>query len=338
MKNVNFLFILASICALISGPIQAVQDNHAHEENVEHQDHEETGEHADSEEHTETGEHEAGDEHADHEESENAHVEISASMVEQTGIRSREARGGTLVRTLVSYGRLTLDPDSIVHIRARFPGQIVNVNAGLGDSVEAGDRLITVESNDSLQTYTVTTPTSGTVLERNANLGGVAMEQALFTIAPLDILLAELKIFPGQRQQVAPGQMVRIDTGDTQIEASIRDILPQGDDSPYVIARVQIDNSDGLLAPGRLVTGHIVVERMEAPLVIERRALQSLDNSQVVFIHEGNAFEARPVELGLTDGEFVEVLSGLRTGERYVVDNSYLIKADIEKSGAEHAH
>ena len=77
---------------------------------------------------------------------------------------------------------------------------------------------------------------------------------------------------------------------------------------------------------------------MEAPLVIERRALQSLDNSQVVFIHEGNAFEARPVELGLTDGEFVEVLSGLRTGERYVVDNSYLIKADIEKSGAEHAH
>ncbi|MDP2380154.1 MAG: heavy metal resistance protein CzcB, partial [Pseudohongiella sp.] len=39
-----------------------------------------------------------------------------------------------------------------------------------------------------------------------------------------------------------------------------------------------------------------------------------------------------------TDGEFVEVLSGLSAGESYVVDNSYLIKADIEKSGAEHAH
>ena len=326
MKNINFLFILASICALTSGPILAAQDTHAHEENVGHEDHEEAGQH------------EEGDQHGEHGESESAHVEISASMAEQTGIRIREASGGTLVRTLVSYGRLALDPDSIVHIRARFPGQIVNVNAGLGDSVEAGDLLITVESNDSLQTYTVTAPVDGTVLERNASLGGLAAEQTLFTIAPLDTLLAELKIFPGQRQQVAPGQMVRIDTGDTQIGASIRDILPQGDDSPYVIARVQIDNSDDLLAPGRLVTGHIVVERMEAPLVIERRALQSLDNSQVVFIQEGNAFEARPVELGLTDGEFVEVLSGLSAGESYVVDNSYLIKADIEKSGAEHAH
>ncbi|HBN15617.1 MAG TPA: hypothetical protein DD407_11315 [Pseudohongiella sp.] len=331
MKNVNLLLILASLCAMTSAPMLAAQDTHEHEENAEHQNHEAAGEH-------EEGEHEEGEQHGGHEESESAHVEISANMAEQTGIRSREAGDGTLIRTLVSYGKLTLDPDSIVHIRARFPGQIVNVNAGLGDSVEAGDRLITVESNDSLQTYTVTTPISGTVLERNANLGGVAAEQTLFTIVPLDTLLAELKIFPGQRQQVAPGQMVRIDTGDTQIDASIRDILPQGDDSPYVIARVQIDNSDGLLAPGRLVTGHIVVERMEAPLVIERRALQSLDNSQVVFIHEGNAFEARPVELGLTDGEFVEVLSGLRAGERYVVDNSYLIKADIEKSGAEHAH
>ena len=72
--------------------------------------------------------------------------------------------------------------------------------------------------------------------------------------------------------------------------------------------------------------------------MIEDRALQSLDNSQVVFIQDGDAFEARPLELGRSDGEFVEVLSGLMIGERYVVDNSYLIKADIEKSGAEHAH
>jgi membrane fusion protein, heavy metal efflux system len=157
MKNINFLFILASICALTSGPILAAQDTHAHEENVGHEDHEEAGQH------------EEGDQHGEHGESESAHVEISASMAEQTGIRIREASGGTLVRTLVSYGRLALDPDSIVHIRARFPGQIVNVNAGLGDSVEAGDLLITVESNDSLQTYTVTAPVDGTVLERNAS-------------------------------------------------------------------------------------------------------------------------------------------------------------------------
>jgi len=68
------------------------------------------------------------------------------------------------------------------------------------------------------------------------------------------------------------------------------------------------------------------------PLVIENRALQLLDESQVVFVQEGNSFEPRPVELGRTDGQFTEILSGLKPGERYVVENSYLIKADIEKS------
>ncbi len=49
-------------------------------------------------------------------------------------------------------------------------------------------------------------------------------------------------------------------------------------------------------------------------------------------MQEGNSFEPRPVELGRTDGQFTEILSGLKPGERYVVENSYLIKADIEKS------
>ena len=75
-----------------------------------------------------------------------------------------------------------------------------------------------------------------------------------------------------------------------------------------------------------------MVERIEVPLVIENRALQLLDESQVVFVQEGNSFEPRPVELGRTDGQFTEILSGLKPGERYVVENSYLIKADIEKS------
>ena len=114
--------------------------------------------------------------------------------------------------------------------------------------------------------------------------------------------------------------------------------MPQNDNSPYVIARAEIANTEELLSPGRLVSARILVERIEAPLVVENRALQSLDESRVVFVQEGNSFEPRPVELGRTDGQFTEILSGLKPGERYVVENSYLIKADIEKSGASHDH
>ena len=44
------------------------------------------------------------------------------------------------------------------------------------------------------------------------------------------------------------------------------------------------------------------------------------------------------LELGTNDGEWVEVLSGIKPGTSYVSENSFLIRADIEKSGASHDH
>ena len=58
----------------------------------------------------------------------------------------------------------------------------------------------------------------------------------------------------------------------------------------------------------------------------------------LVFIRIGDTYEVRPVELGRRDGTQVEVLSGLNPGDLVVVEQSYLVKADIEKSGASHDH
>jgi cobalt-zinc-cadmium efflux system membrane fusion protein len=46
----------------------------------------------------------------------------------------------------------------------------------------------------------------------------------------------------------------------------------------------------------------------------------------------------KPVRIGVSDGEYVEILSGLTSGQPYVSENSFLIKADILKSGAAHEH
>ena len=57
-----------------------------------------------------------------------------------------------------------------------------------------------------------------------------------------------------------------------------------------------------------------------------------------MFVTDGHVFQAAPIEIGRQDSKFVEVLSGLKAGDRYVSKNSYIIKADIEKSGASHDH
>jgi cobalt-zinc-cadmium efflux system membrane fusion protein len=69
-----------------------------------------------------------------------------------------------------------------------------------------------------------------------------------------------------------------------------------------------------------------------------RSALQTFRDWEVAFVNVGDVYEFRPLELGRSDAERVEVLGGLQAGDRYVSTNSYLIKADIEKSGASHDH
>ena len=58
----------------------------------------------------------------------------------------------------------------------------------------------------------------------------------------------------------------------------------------------------------------------------------------MVFVRDGEKFEARDVEIGDRDQEFVEITFGVVEGETYAAQNSFIIKAEMAKGTAEHAH
>ena len=76
----------------------------------------------------------------------------------------------------------------------------------------------------------------------------------------------------------------------------------------------------------------------EVAVAVSAEAIQGLRDWSVVFGRYGDAFEARPLKLGRSDGTMVEVLKGLTAGEKYAARNSFIIKADIGKAGASHDH
>ena len=296
---------------------------------------------------SEHGEEGHEDEEAGHDEAGGKHEEapstvIPESIAEEAGIQVRGASGGVIADEHEVQGLLTPIEGRVAEVGARFPGVVRSVRANVGDTVAAGQTLATIHSNLSLSTYTVAAPISGVVTARNASIGGVANEgQMLFEISNLTELWVDLHIFGADAEHIragAPVMVTRMGDGET-LSTVIERVLPgMATASQSTIARATISNLDGLWRPGAAIKARITVEQQPVDLLVPLSALQTMDGQDVVFVREDETYTARPVELGSRDSQQAQVLSGLRAGEHVVVEESYLIKADLEKEGAEHAH
>lgn len=266
---------------------------------------------------------------------------ITEEAAQASQLKTEEAGPATVRETIALTGRVALNPNTTANVKARFPGVIRTVKKSLGETVTAGEVLATVESNDSLQVYAVKSPIAGVVLSRNANIGEAAGDAPLFTVADLSKVLAEFHVFQRDLEKVKIGQsiVVRGVEGNMESTATINSLLPITEKSSQtVVARVAIDNASGHWRAGMTVRGDVIVNERAVPLAVKASGLQRFRDFTVVFAQVGTSYEVRMLELGANDGTWVEVLGGIKPGTRYVSENSFLIRADIEKSGASHDH
>ena len=290
---------------------------------------------------------ESGDEHGHGEEDDNdegpQRTRIEAAIAEESGIRTAPAAPGTIADEHQVQGLLTPMEGRSVQVTARFPGLVKRLDAGVGDQVRAGQRLALIESNLSLSDYAITAPMTGTVMERSASVGMVAGEaMVLYELADLSQLWVDLHIFGTDAGHIEAGAQVevtRLNDG-TSARTRIERVLPgTATASQSTVARAVLENGDGLWRPGAAVSARITVARAEVALAVPLTAIQSLNGRDVAFVREGDEnYIVRPLTLGRRDARAVEVLDGLQSGEQVVVTQSYLVKADIEKSGAAHDH
>ncbi|CAI8799913.1 Efflux RND transporter periplasmic adaptor subunit [Methylococcus capsulatus] len=288
--------------------------------------------------------HEEGEAHAAEEGHEEApdRTTIAAKVAQDAGIRVAPAAAGIIADEHEVQGLLTPVEGRVAKVMARFPGPIRSLRANVGDRVRAGQPLATIESNLSLTTYTVPAPISGVVLARNASIGTVASESAaLYEIADLSELWVDLHIFGADAQHITAGVPVRVTrlSDGLTAETTLERVLPgTATASQSTVARATIRNLDGLWRPGSAVKARVTVDQAPATLVVPVIALQTAEDQDVVYVQQGDTYRVRPVKLGRRDAERVEVLDGLKAGERVVVAQSFLVKADIEKSTVEEDH
>lgn len=266
---------------------------------------------------------------------------IAESAAAAAGIAT-EAAGPGVIRTAVTVtGRVMLDPARTARVRPRFNGIVREIRKTIGDPVQVGDILAVIESNESLQAYQVRAPIAGRITQRWASTGELAGDRPIFEIADIREVVAEFAVFPRHLAVVKEGQPITVSAleSDTAQEAVINVLSPVADPiTQTIIARVRLTNPDGLWRPGMSVSGRIIVAERDVPLAVRNAGLQAFRDFTVVFAKVRDTYEVRMLELGETDGTYTEVLGGLKPGTPYVSANSFLIKADIEKSGASHDH
>jgi len=210
----------------------------------------------------------------------------------------------------------------------------------------AEDQLAGIEQQKDTQFsyHEIRAPFSGTLIGKHITLGEVVTtETTVFELADLTEVWGHLTVYQKDLDRIRPGQEVTIAARDGVGEAkgTIVYVSPVVEESTRTAeARVVLPNTDGRWRPGQFVTGRVELKSFDVLIRIPITALQTLDEQSCVFVETDVGFDLRPVKIGQADEDYVEVVSGLNAGERYIAQGAFALKAELGKEsfGGGHSH
>lgn len=175
----------------------------------------------------------------------------------------------------------------------------------------------------------IVSPITGYVAERNADVGEYISPNVpnskLATIVRTNTMRMRLEIPEQAMANVSRGQSVIVQVGaypDKPFAGRIVRISPTINTvSRLLIAEAEIDNRDGLLKPGQFATSRITQSRSSAAVVVPSDAVRTDGNIAKVFVISNGVVDERIVQVGLIDGEFIEIKQGVAAGETVAVKN-----------------
>ncbi|NQY36280.1 MAG: efflux RND transporter periplasmic adaptor subunit [Alteromonadaceae bacterium] len=176
----------------------------------------------------------------------------------------------------------------------------------------------------------ITSPIDGIILKLARDKGQLMANgqlvnpgQVIAEVASLDSVIADVNLVGKDIARVKPGLVARANYfawKEQEFSGRVLRLSPTIDERTRSLrAQIEIENKNLLLKPGMFVEVSLVVERRENVLVVPRRSLTQRGGRRVVFVVNGQRVEQREIELGLSDDLNVEILKGLKVGEKVVV-------------------
>jgi cobalt-zinc-cadmium efflux system membrane fusion protein len=281
-----------------------------------------------------------GGEHSEDEEE--GGLSLDDDQLEASGVKIEEVGAQELKPAISLRGQIVENRNRSMIVRPRLAGLIKSAPKAIGETVKRGDVLATVESSTAGSVFDIRSAVNGVVVSKNAVVGAfVATSDVLFRVFDLSEVWFEADVPERDINQVRVGQKIRVSDQATGVsgEGDIFYVASTIDeDTQSFILRASLPNPEGQWRVGAFAQASVLLDTRQVELAVRRSALQSLEDKTVVFIRNEEELKPVTIVVGDADKEWVEVKGGLEAGQQYVAVNSFLIKAEILKSTAEHSH
>jgi multidrug efflux pump subunit AcrA (membrane-fusion protein) len=269
---------------------------------------------------------------------------LNESGVRNLRIQTEEAEERDFETTVFAIGRVEEIPASRSVLSSRIAGRVTELKAFVGDTVEAGDVLATVESRqpgDPPPSVSLKAPQAGLVVASHVRVGQPVEPSAeLLDISDRSKLWAVAKIPEKEAAQTNIGTLAYIHIpalGDELIEARLTRFGVEADRQAGTVEGIfELNNTAGRLRPGMRAEFSIVLDTKPFVLSIPRTAIQGDPANRIVFVKDfelPNAFVRAPVVLGDANDQYVEVINGLFPGDEVVTQGSYALSFTGSGSG-----
>ncbi len=265
-------------------------------------------------------------------------VALTKANLAQVEIKTEPVKRGALEMTFKAAGTVTENLNKTAKITPTLEGRITSLHFDINDRVKEGDVLALLQTPELLgKPLELKAPIAGILTERQATVGELAgKETQIYTISdPTDLwVVAEVKerdiaaVHLGEAatftvlaypNETFRGKVVRIGN---RVESASRTLD----------VRIAVRNEDGRLKPGMFADVEIATTAVNDALIIPDKALQSDEEGWMVFVAlNGTKFEKRSVKTGLEQRGHVQVLEGLKEGEKVVTDGSFILKSEMLK-------
>jgi cobalt-zinc-cadmium efflux system membrane fusion protein len=179
-------------------------------------------------------------------------------------------------------------------------------------------------------TFALNSPIDGVVVERNATIGAtVGTDANVFKIIDTSRVWIDANVFEKDLSRVRVGQGVKLTVTafpGTTFSGKVIFVNSVVDpDSRTVKVRTEVPNPDGRLKPDMFANVEIITDVNSTAISVPQSAVLENEGKSIVFVAEGNGYQQRQVQLGIKNGDRVEIVDGLNSGDRVVTKGNYLL-------------